>query len=45
LELVELSGFREYFNPITGEGLGGRNQSWTALVFDMEMQMEMQNAK
>jgi hypothetical protein len=31
-------GFREYFNPTTGEGLGGQNFSWTAAaVIDMIM--------
>lgn len=36
LKLVEKSGFREYFNPFTGEGLGGTNFGWTAsLVIDL----------
>lgn len=34
-ELVEQSGFREYFNPLTGEGCGSHNHSWTTLVLDM----------
>jgi len=35
-ELVKNHGFREYFNPTTGEGLGGNDFSWTAaLVIDM----------
>ncbi len=34
-EAVELSGFREYYNPFTGEGLGARNFGWTTLVLDM----------
>ncbi|MDP8206119.1 MAG: hypothetical protein P9L92_05600 [Candidatus Electryonea clarkiae] len=35
LALVEQSGFREYFNPETGEGLGAENFTWTAaLVID-----------
>lgn len=32
LELVALSGFSEYFNPITGKGLGADNFSWTAAL-------------
>ncbi|MFH0937576.1 MAG: trehalase family glycosidase, partial [Candidatus Daviesbacteria bacterium] len=36
LELLEKSGFREYFNPQTGEGLGAKNFTWGALVLDME---------
>ena len=32
LGLVEQSGFREYFNPLTGDGLGGENFSWTAAL-------------
>lgn len=32
LKLVETAGFYEYFNPMTGEGLGGSNFSWTAAM-------------
>lgn len=32
LELIERSGFCEYFNPLTGEGLGAREFSWTAAL-------------
>ncbi len=32
LELVEKSGFAEYFDPITGEPLGTDNFSWTAAL-------------
>ena len=36
LELVRTGGFREYFNPLTGEGLGAEHFSWTAaLVIDL----------
>ncbi len=36
LEMVAKHGFREYFNPLTGEGLGAQNFSWTAaLVVDL----------
>jgi len=36
LELVALSGFREYYHPETGEGLGAREFGWTAaLVLDL----------
>lgn len=34
-ELVEREGFREYYNPETGEGNGARDFSWTALVLEM----------
>jgi Trehalase len=30
LELVATSGFWEYFDPLTGEGLGGPDFTWTA---------------
>ncbi len=33
--LVERSGFREYYDPHTGEGFGAHGFSWTALVLDM----------
>jgi hypothetical protein len=32
LELVRRNGFFEYFDPLTGEGLGGANFTWTAAV-------------
>ena len=36
LELVANHGFREYYDPFTGRGLGGKSFSWTAaLVIDM----------
>ncbi len=34
-ELVEKSGFREYFNPLTGSGCGAQNFGWSTLVVDM----------
>ena len=34
-DLVERSGFREYYDPLTGEGHGAMDFSWTALVLDM----------
>ena len=35
-KLVQNQGFREYFEPTSGLGLGGKNFSWTAaLVIDM----------
>lgn len=33
--LIEKSGFRECYNPETGEGMGARNFTWGALVVDM----------
>jgi glycogen debranching enzyme len=36
VEMVERSGFREYFDPMTGEGLGAEDFAWTAaLVLDL----------
>lgn len=35
MQLLEKSGFREYFNPLTGEGLGAVDFTWGALVVDM----------
>jgi glycogen debranching enzyme len=34
-EMVERSGFREYYDPLTGTGFGARDFSWTGLVLDM----------
>jgi neutral trehalase len=33
LALVERSGFYEYYDPTTGEGLGGASFSWTAAMY------------
>jgi glycogen debranching enzyme len=35
LALVQKSGFREYFNPFSGEGYGAQTFSWSTLVVDM----------
>lgn len=35
IRLIEKSGFREYFDPYTGEGLGARNFTWGGLVIDL----------
>ncbi len=35
IALIEKSGFREYFDPDTGEGLGAENFTWGGLVVDM----------
>jgi hypothetical protein len=33
--LIELSGFREYYNPFTGTGYGAKHFTWPGLVIDM----------
>lgn len=35
IELVLKSGFREFYNPITGEGLRSKDYGWSTLVVDM----------
>ena len=35
INLIEKSGFREFFNPFSGEGYGAHNFSWSTLVVDM----------
>ncbi len=35
LEAVAREGFREYYHPYTGEGLGARNFGWTTLILDL----------
>ncbi len=32
LNLIAKEGFREYFSPLTGKGLGAKNFSWTAAL-------------
>ena len=34
-ELVLKSGFREYYNPLTGEGYGAEGFGWSTLIADM----------
>ena len=34
-QLIEKSGFREYYNPFTGEGYGAKNFTWSGLILDM----------
>lgn len=35
IKLLERSGFREQYNPLTGEGEGARDFTWGGLVIDM----------
>lgn len=35
VNLLEKEGFREYYNPLTGKGLGAKNFTWGGLVLDM----------
>ena len=35
VELALRAGFREYYNPLTGEGFGAEGFSWSALVLDL----------
>jgi len=32
LALLSAGGFAEYYDPLTGEGLGGRQFTWTAAM-------------
>lgn len=34
-ELIKKSGFREYYHPFTGAGMGAENFTWAGLVTDM----------
>jgi glycogen debranching enzyme len=35
VQLLQTAGFREYFNPETGEGYGADTFTWGTLVLDM----------
>jgi len=35
MEMIEKSGFYEYYNPINGKGLGAKDFIWSGLIFDM----------
>ncbi len=43
-QLVKQSGFREYYNPLTGEGHGAPNFTWSGLVVDM-LNLEEKDSK
>ncbi len=34
-QLIENAGFREYYNPYSGEGYGARDFGWSTIVLDM----------
>jgi neutral trehalase len=36
LALVEQSGFREHYNPLTGAGGGSQSHSWSGIVLDLK---------
>jgi hypothetical protein len=38
--LVERSGFREYYDPFSGEGFGAEGFSWSALALDLLADLE-----
>lgn len=42
-QLIAKSGFREYYNPFSGEGYGATDFTWAGLVVDM-IRMENQSA-
>jgi glycogen debranching enzyme len=35
-KLIESNGFREHYNPDTGEGIGAHDFTWGGLILDME---------
>ena len=35
IKLIKQSGFREQFNPLTGEGRGAKEFTWGTLIIDM----------
>ena len=37
LSLIKRGGFREYYNPFSGEGYGAQDFTWSGLVLDMEI--------
>ncbi len=39
-QLIAKSGFREYYNPQTGEGYGAQGFTWPGLILDMEEEGE-----
>lgn len=46
IDLLKKSGFREQFNPETGEGYGANDFTWSGLVLDMDIcDPDSQNAR
>ena len=39
-DLIEKSGFREYYNPFNGKGYGAKDFTWSGLVVDMMRQLK-----
>ena len=35
VDLIKLSGYREFFNPFSGEGYGAKHFGWSTLLVDM----------
>jgi glycogen debranching enzyme len=44
VEAVERGGFREYYNPLTGEGLAARGFGWSTLLIDLVPSVESPKA-
>ncbi|MBC5991899.1 amylo-alpha-1,6-glucosidase [Pontibacter cellulosilyticus] len=44
-QLISKSGFREYYNPFTGEGNGAQDFTWSGLVVDMIKRQQEQEDK
>jgi hypothetical protein len=40
IALIRQSGFREYFNPITGEGMGARNFAVSTIAVECAAMVE-----
>lgn len=36
IEMIHKSGYREFYSPTTGQGMGAKNFGWSTLVIDIE---------
>jgi hypothetical protein len=43
LRLVQQSGFREYYDPLTGQGHGAANFTWPGLLLDMQQLLDIKS--
>lgn len=41
LQLIQQSGFREYYDPLTGQGHGATNFTWPGLILDMQQLLDI----
>jgi hypothetical protein len=44
VELLQMSGVREYYNPFTGAGHGANDFSWSTILLDLVIELTTREA-